>query len=126
MGQLKEAYVKRRMSHAIAILSLFTFFLAGVATSFAEDFYAGKTIRFVVGYAPGSGYDTYARAVARHFGRHVPGKPSTVVENMDGASSLVSADYVYNKAEPDGLTVGSWNANLIMQQALSERGIRSF
>ena len=90
----------------------------------AEDFYKGKTIRFVVGYPPGGGYDTYARAVARYFGRHVPGNPSTVVENMDGASSLVSANHLYNKAEPDGLTVGSWNANLIMQQALNGRGIR--
>ena len=116
--------MKRRMSHAIAMLSLFTFFLAGVGTALAEDFYAGKTIRFVVGYAPGGGYDTFARAVARHFGRHVPGKPSTLVENMDGASSLVSANYLFNKAEPDGLTLGSWNANLIMQQALSGRGIR--
>jgi tripartite-type tricarboxylate transporter receptor subunit TctC len=89
-----------------------------------DEFYKGKTIRFVVGYAPGGGYDTYARAVARHIGRHIPGNPTTVVENMDGASSLVSANYLYNKAEPDGLSVGSWNANLIMQQALSGRGIR--
>ena len=90
----------------------------------AEDFYKGKTLRFVVGYAPGGGYDTFARAIARFMGRHIPGNPTTVIENMDGASSLLSANYLYNKAEPDGLTIGSWNANLVMQQALGGRGIR--
>jgi tripartite-type tricarboxylate transporter receptor subunit TctC len=89
-----------------------------------EDFYKGKTVRFVVGYPPGGGYDTYARAIARYMGRHIPGNPTTVIENMDGASSLVSANYLYNKAAPDGLTIGSWNANLVMQQALSGRGVR--
>jgi tripartite-type tricarboxylate transporter receptor subunit TctC len=90
----------------------------------AEDFYKGKTIRFIVGYAPGGGYDTYARAIARHMGRHVPGNPTTLVENMDGASSLLSANFLYNKGETDGLTVGSWNANLTTQQALGGRGIK--
>jgi tripartite-type tricarboxylate transporter receptor subunit TctC len=93
------------------------------ATS-AEDFYKGKTIRLIVGYAPGGGYDTYARAIARHMGKHIPGNPATVVENMDGASSLLSANFLYNKGQPDGLTVGSWNANLTTQQALGGRGIR--
>jgi tripartite-type tricarboxylate transporter receptor subunit TctC len=92
--------------------------------SSAEDFYKGKTIRLIVGYAPGGGYDTYARAIARHMGKHVPGSPATVVENMDGASSLLSANFLYNKGQPDGLTVGSWNANLTTQQALGGRGIR--
>jgi tripartite-type tricarboxylate transporter receptor subunit TctC len=90
----------------------------------ADEFYKDKTIRLIVGYAPGGGYDTYARAIARHMGKHVPGNPTTVVENMDGASSLLSANFLYNKGEPDGLTVGNWNANLTTQQALGGRGIR--
>jgi tripartite-type tricarboxylate transporter receptor subunit TctC len=58
----------------------------------AEDFYKGKTLRFIVGYAPGGGYDTYTRAVARYISRHIPGNPSTLVENMEGAGSLLAAN----------------------------------
>ena len=53
----------------------------------AEDFYKGKTIRFVVGAPAGGGYDTYTRAIARHLGKHIPGNPAMVVENMDGAGT---------------------------------------
>ena len=92
--------------------------------SAADEFYKGKTIRLIVGYAAGGGYDTYARAIARHIGKRIPSNPSIIVENMDGASSLLSANFLYNKGEPDGLTVGSWNANLTTQQALGGRGVR--
>ncbi|MGH7926765.1 MAG: hypothetical protein ACREQV_03110, partial [Candidatus Binatia bacterium] len=90
----------------------------------ADDFYKGKTIRFIVGYAPGGGYDTYTRAVARYIGKHIPGNPTTVVENMEGAGSLLAANYMFNKAEPDGLTVGNFNSGMVTQQALGSRGIR--
>ena len=64
--------------------------LVGNAVSAAaNDFYAGKTIRFIVGYAPGGGYDTYTRAIARHIGKHIPGNPTAVVDNMEGAGSLL-------------------------------------
>ncbi len=55
-----------------------------------DDYYRGKTIRIVVGYSAGGGFDTYARAIARHLARHVPGKPSVIVENMPGAAGLAS------------------------------------
>ena len=58
----------------------------------ADDFYAGKTIHVTVGFSAGGGYDTYARAVARHIGKHIPGNPSLVVDNMDGAGSLIAAN----------------------------------
>jgi tripartite-type tricarboxylate transporter receptor subunit TctC len=58
----------------------------------ANDFYKGKTIRFIVGYAPGGGYDTYTRAIARHIGRFIPGHPTSIVENMEGAGSLLAAN----------------------------------
>ncbi|HEU4341728.1 MAG TPA: hypothetical protein VFU31_09175 [Candidatus Binatia bacterium] len=90
----------------------------------ANDFYKGKTIRVIVGFAAGGGYDTYARAVTRHMGKHIPGNPSFVVENMDGAGSLLSANYLYNKADADGLTIGSWNNLMILQQALGAKAIR--
>ena len=90
----------------------------------ASDFYAGKTIRVIVGFAAGGGYDTYARAVTRHMGKHIPGNPSFVVENMDGAGSLLAANYLYNKASADGLTIGSWNNLMILQQALGAKAVR--
>ncbi|MBI3060803.1 MAG: hypothetical protein HYY83_02315, partial [Deltaproteobacteria bacterium] len=86
---------------ASAILALFSAQAIGVG---AEDFYKGKTITFVVGFAAGGGFDTYTRMIARHFGKHVPGNPSTVVENMTGAGSLVAANHIFNKADADGLT----------------------
>jgi len=99
-------------------------FLTPLSKAAAEDFYKGKTIRFIVGFAAGGGYDTYTRAVARHIVKHIPGNPSTVVENMDGAGSLIGANHVYNKAEPDGLTAGNWNSALVLREALGDKGIR--
>jgi tripartite-type tricarboxylate transporter receptor subunit TctC len=90
----------------------------------ADDFYKGKTIRFIVGYAPGGGYDTYTRAIARHIGKYIPGNPAAVVENMEGAGSLLAANYIFNKADPDGLTVGNFNSGMVTQQALGSRGVR--
>jgi tripartite-type tricarboxylate transporter receptor subunit TctC len=90
------------------------------AFALAEDFYKGKTIRFVVGVAAGGGYDTYARAVARHISNHIPGKPATVVENMTGAGGLVAANYLYKQANPDGLTIAMFNNSLVVQKGLGD------
>jgi tripartite-type tricarboxylate transporter receptor subunit TctC len=90
----------------------------------ADEFYKGKTIRFIVGAPAGGGYDTYARAIARHIGKHIPGNPSLVVENMDGAGSLIAANYTYNKAKPDGLYIGIWISGQIIRQALGDKSIR--
>jgi tripartite-type tricarboxylate transporter receptor subunit TctC len=84
----------------------------------ADDFYQGKTIRLIVGFAAGGGFDTYSRAIARHLGKHIPGKPSIVVENMTGAGSLISANHIFNIAKPDGLTIGNWIGPLVLQQAI--------
>jgi tripartite-type tricarboxylate transporter receptor subunit TctC len=102
----------------------FIFFLALPHHSRADEFYKGKTIRFVVGAPAGGGYDTYTRAVARHLGRHIAGNPSTVVDNMEGAGSLIAANYVYNKADPDGLTIGVWISGQIIRDALGDKSTR--
>ena len=57
------------------------------ARASTHDFYKGKTVRIVVGFSAGGGFDTYTRAIARHFGRHIPGNPTIIVENMPGAGS---------------------------------------
>lgn len=90
----------------------------------ADDFYKGKTIRVTVGLAPGGGYDTYTRAIARHMGKHIPGNPSFVVDNMEGAGSLIAANYTYNKADRDGTFIGVWNSAYVLYQALGDRAVR--
>src|SRR5829696_1210187 len=75
---------------------------APAAQPAGRPFYEGKTIRFNVGLAAGGGYDTYTRTIARHFGKYVPGNPTTVVENMVGASGLLAANNVYRIAPQDG------------------------
>jgi len=90
----------------------------------ADEFYKGKTIRFVVGLAPGGGYDVSARMVGRHMGKHIPGNPGIVVENMTGAGSLIAANYTYNSAKPDGLFVGIWNSAFVLRQALGDKAMR--
>jgi tripartite-type tricarboxylate transporter receptor subunit TctC len=90
----------------------------------AVPFYQGKNIRFIVGAAAGGGYDAYTRAIARHYGKHIPGNPTIVVENMAGAGSLIAANHVYNVAKPDGLTVGHFIGGLIVQQLLGKPGIQ--
>jgi len=72
------------------------------------DFYKGRTITLIVGYGPGGGYDLYARLMARHLGRHIPGNPTIVVQNMPGAGSLRATNYLYTVAPRDGATIGSF------------------
>ncbi|MGE5218073.1 MAG: Bug family tripartite tricarboxylate transporter substrate binding protein [Chloroflexota bacterium] len=98
--------------------------LATGADATAEDFYKGKTIRFIVGQAPGGGYDTYIRTIARHIGKHIPGNPGAAVENMEGAGSLIAANYVYRQASRDGLTVVNFNNSLVLQKGLGDPRIK--
>jgi tripartite-type tricarboxylate transporter receptor subunit TctC len=95
-----------------------------VKQAFAQaNFYEGKTIRLVVGFSAGGGYDAYTRTIARHFGKHIPGNPSCVVDNMPGAGSLISANYLYKAAKPDGITIGHFIGGLFLQQLLGKPGI---
>src|SRR5690242_456135 len=106
------------------ILSTALFSLVTLSSVLAQDgFYKGKTIRIIVGAAAGGGYDTYSRTIARHFGKHIPGNPVLVVENMPGAGFLISANYMYKVAKPDGLTIGHFIGGLFLQQLLGKPGI---
>ena len=86
-----------------------------------SDFYAGKTLRIVIGYGAGGGYDIYGRVFAEHFGRFVPGKPNVIAQNMDGAGSFVAAKYLYNVAPQDGTTFGSLAQTLPLDWAMSDQ-----
>src|SRR5229473_3349975 len=71
-----------------------------------EDFYRGKRLTVTVGYGPGGGYDVFARLLARHLGRFIPGNPQILVQNMPGAGSLIAANYLYSVAPKDGTAFG--------------------
>jgi tripartite-type tricarboxylate transporter receptor subunit TctC len=87
----------------------------------AADYYAGKTIELLVGAPPGGGYDIYARAVARHFGRHIPGTPTIVVKNMPGAGSAKAAQYIQSIAPKDGTALAGVMPGAIMGPLLDDR-----
>ena len=89
----------------------------------AAPFYEGKTIRIIVGFSAGGGFDSYSRLIARHLGRHIPGDPAVVVENMPGAASLVAANHVYKVAKPDGLTIVNFHGNQVINQVIGNPGI---
>jgi tripartite-type tricarboxylate transporter receptor subunit TctC len=108
----------------LAVAAAAVLLIGNARSATANDFYAGKTIRVAVGFAAGGGYDTYARAVTRHMGKHIQGNPSFVVENMDGAGSLIAANYTYNKADRDGTFIGVWNSAFVLYQALGDRAVR--
>jgi tripartite-type tricarboxylate transporter receptor subunit TctC len=108
---------------SINIVAGLVFLATSPARLSADEFYKGKTIRFVVGLAPGGGYDLSARTVGRHIGKHIPGNPTIVVENMTGAGSTRAANYTYNSAKPDGLFVGIWNSALVLRQALGDKAM---
>ena len=106
------------MRFVIAILAA----LAAAAAS-AQDF-AGKTVTIIVGYKAGGGYDATARLLARHLPKHIPGKPTVIVQNMPGANSIIAANHIYNVAKPDGLTIGTFNRNLPIAQLTRVEGVK--
>ena len=106
---------------------LFVFFLslsfAAAPVAAQQSFFQGKTIRLIVGTDPGGGFDTYSRTIARHLGKHIPGNPPIVVENMPGAAHLISANHIYKIAKADGLTIGNFTGALLLGQILGRPGI---
>jgi tripartite-type tricarboxylate transporter receptor subunit TctC len=94
----------------------------GTATpSPAADFYAGKTINFIIGGNPGGGYDTYARTVARHLADHIPGNPNIVPQNMPGAGSGKAAQYIFAVAPKDGTAIGALYPGAIVGPLLDDQ-----
>ncbi len=80
-----------------------------------EDFYRGRTVNLVVGYSVGGGYDIHGRLLARHLGKHIPGNPGIIVQNMPGGGSLRSANFLYNAAPKDGSTIGIFSRGMAME-----------
>jgi tripartite-type tricarboxylate transporter receptor subunit TctC len=92
-----------------------------IATATAQDYYAGKTIDLVVGNYPGGGFDIYARAIARHLGRNIPGNPAVVVKNMPGAGSAKAGVHISQVAPKDGLSIGAVTPGAIVGPLLDDK-----
>ena len=87
-------------------------------------FYQGKTITIVVGYLAGDGYDIWARLLAAHMSKHIPGNPNVMAQNMPGAGSMIAANYIYNVAKPDGLTMASIGPSLYLDQLIGKKEVQ--
>jgi tripartite-type tricarboxylate transporter receptor subunit TctC len=88
------------------------------------SFYEGKTIRLVVGFSPGGAYDVWARLMAPHWSKYIPGNPTFVVQNMTGGGSMIAANHVYSVAKPDGLTLGFVSPGIYIEQLAGRKEVQ--
>ena len=88
------------------------------------DFYRGKTVRIVVGFSAGGGYDQYSRVIARHMSKHMPGNPAIIVENMAGAGSIIAANHTYNAAPKDGTLIGNISGPIVLEQLFGNPAVQ--
>jgi len=114
--------VRKSVCSTLGALALLGAVFGAVAQ--AQDVFKDKTLTFIVGSSPGGAYDQYTRLIARHIGKYLPGNPTRVVENMPGAAGLITANHLYNRSKPDGLTVGAWPSPLILQQIMGNEAIK--
>src|SRR5258706_9872224 len=80
------------------------------------DFYRGKTVRIVVGFSAGGGYDQYSRGIGRHLSKYIPGNPNVLGDNMPGVGSIIAANHIYNAAPKDGTAIGNISGPIVLEQ----------
>src|SRR5581483_11183715 len=93
----------------LILLSLAVLVVAGVPAIAANDFYKGKTVKFIISDVAGGGYEAYGRMVARHIGKYLPGHPNVIPMNMPGADGIIAANHLFNIAERDGTVIAGLN-----------------
>jgi hypothetical protein len=120
----KRAGPRYSWPFGVALLVLGVSLLLFGLPATAQPQLTGRTVTILVGYTAGGGYDRFARIVARHLPRYLPGTPAVVVQNMPGAESVVAANHLFNAARPDGLTIGLFNRNLVFAQLVGVAGVR--
>ena len=103
------------------LLTVFALSILAADAQAQAPYYQKKNITIVVGYLPGDGYDVWARLLAAHIARHIPGNPSVIVQNMPGAGSLIAANNIYGVAKPDGLTLGAIGPSVYLDQLLGKK-----
>ncbi len=119
----------RRRVFVAAAFSLLTSLVAGSVAAAPADlasFYRGRTIQLLIGFGPTGGYDTYARTLARHMGKHIPGNPTILPQNMPGAGSLKVANYIYNVAPKNGTVIATFARGLPMEKLLGRTAGQAF
>jgi tripartite-type tricarboxylate transporter receptor subunit TctC len=106
----------------IVMLALASVIGSSRSASAQADFYKGKTITVIAGTTAGALYDQWSRLLAQHMGKHIPGRPDMIVQNMPGAGHMIAANYLYNKTKPDGLTlIGSIVPSLYFDQLIGRK-----
>ena len=115
--------MKRRFSLASGLAALIVT-LAAWSAAGAAGFYEGKTVRIVVSSSPGGGYDTYARYIARHLYRHLPGEPRMIVENRPGAGGLRAGNYIYHSSRQDGTEILHIGGSSVIKQLTGMKQVR--
>jgi tripartite-type tricarboxylate transporter receptor subunit TctC len=106
------------------LFALLLILMSALPVKAQSDFYKGKQIKIVVGASAGAASDLYARVVASHLPKHIPGKPDAIVQNMPGGGSVTAANYVYGVAKPDGLTLGAVTAPVYFAQLLGRKEVQ--
>lgn len=115
----------RKCGLSLILALAWSFFSVYYLHAQAEPFYKGKTIKIIIGTTPGALYDQWARVIAAHMGKHIPGNPEMLPQNMPGAGHQIAANYVYNVAKPDGLTViGSIIPTLYLDQLVGRKEVQ--
>jgi len=114
--------IKRISAAALAVAVGFGIAAPSASADEVEDFYKGKRLKMIVGSGAGGGYDVYARLVARHIGKHIPGNPTMIVQNMTGAGGIIGANFVFNAAPKDGSIVGGLQRSVPLVQLMGQKG----
>ena len=114
-----------RVAIILLLLSFLTANLVFSPTLHAQvPFYQGKSIRIIDGGQAGGLYDLWARLFANHMGKHIPGNPAIIGQNMPGAGSVIAANYIYNVSKPDGFTLGALNPGIYMDQLIGRKEVQ--
>ena len=116
--------MRMKITGIVAALAVLAGPVTAATAQSAADKFKGKIFEVVVGYDTGGGYDIYARAFARHIGKHLPGNPTVIVKNMPGAQTRTAANYIYNIAPKDGTVIGTVARGLPTEELLGSGGIR--
>jgi tripartite-type tricarboxylate transporter receptor subunit TctC len=125
--------MRSRQIALLSLLALFGYAVPALAaqpakTGFDEkaiaDFYRGKTVRIVVGFSAGGGYDQYSRLIGRHLSKYIPGNPAIIVDNMAGAGSIIAANHTFNAAPKDGTIIGNISGPIILEQLFANPAVQ--
>jgi tripartite-type tricarboxylate transporter receptor subunit TctC len=116
--------LRKTLSHKTLTIAALLLAAGELSAQPVEPFFARKTVTITIGYTAGGSYDLYGRTVARHLGKHVPGQPTVIAQNMPGAGSLKAANYLYEIAPKDGTALGVVVESAALEQALASPGVQ--